>query len=279
MKINSLFLLLVCAASFFGCEQSDPNSQIKPKIINDSGDIVFSGYGWKIKKSTVPVGPGPNIFGGTDSNVWVDQNGYLHLKIAFLNGKWQSSELICTENTGYGTYIFTLGSDVTKMNENIVLGLFTWDDNTFYSQANSEVDIEFARWFKANDTLLLTTSVQPVVFDNATPFTERTFKPQMSVSKLKYPSTHAFEWHADNITWNSYSGRSFPGIEKIANWSFSKNNQPRVKTEGGKSSVPIIIPEPGNTTNARINLWLLNGRAPSDNKPFEVIIERFDYLP
>ncbi len=273
------YILVGMSIGLWSCEQSDPNAQNKPKIIKDSGDIIFSGYGWKIKKSTVPVGPGPNVFGGTDSSVWVDDYGYLHMRIAYINGKWQSSEVVCTENTGYGTYIFTLGSDVTPMNENIVLGLFTWDNNSFYTQANSEVDIEFARWFKANDSLLLTTSVQPVVFDNAIPFAERSHKPQMVVSKLKQPSTHAFEWRADNIAWNSYAGRSYPGVDKIASWNFSKNNQPRVKTEGGKSSLPIIIPEPGATTNPRINLWLLNGRAPSNGKPFEVVIERFDYIP
>lgn len=277
---NHFFTIIVgVILALGGCYQSDPDSQIKKRTIKDSGDIIFSGYGWKIKKSTNPVGPGPNIFGGTDSSVWVDDNGYLHMKIAYLNGKWQSSEVICTENTGFGTYIFTIGSDLTPMNENIVLGLFTWDDNTFYSQANSEVDIEFARWFKANDSLLLTTSVQPVVFDNAIPFAERSHKPQMLVSKLKKPSTHAFEWRANFIQWNSYAGKTFPGVEEIAKWRFDLNNPSRVKTEGGKSSKPIIIPEPGNTTNARINLWLLNGRAPSDGKPFEVIIERFDYLP
>ncbi len=274
---KSLFTVILISF-IFGCEQSDPDSNNSKRIIKDSGDFIFSGFGWKIKSSNTPVGPGPNIFDGSDSNVWVDDNGYLHLKITNKNGKWQSSEVICTENTGYGTYIFTLGSDVSKMNENIVFGLFTWDNNTFYSQGNSEVDIEFAKWFKANDSLLLTTSVQPVVFDNAVPFEERTHKPQMNVSKLKYPSTHAFDWRADNIEWNSYSGRVYPGVEKIASWNFSKSNQPRVKTEGGKSSLPIVIPEPGSTTNARINLWLLNGRAPSDGKPFEVIIERFDYL-
>ena len=274
-------LILFCSICylFASCEQSDPNSILRNRVIKDSGDFVFSGFGWRIKSSTFPVGPGPNVFSKEKSNVWLDSNGYLHLKITNNNGKWQSSEIICTENTGYGTYIFTLGNDITKMNENIVLGLFTWDDNTFASQANSEVDIEFARWFKANDSLLLTTSVQPVLFDNSVPFEERTHKPAMIVSKMKQATTHAFKWTDKEIVWNSYVGKSYPGLEQIANWRYDLTNQPRVKTEGGRSSKPIVIPQPGNTTNARMNLWLLNGLAPTNGKTFEVIIEKYDFIP
>lgn len=275
--IRSLFIIFSFSIICISCEQSDPDSIAKKRTIKDSGDFVFSGYGWKIKSSTTPVGPGPNYFSKT--NTWIDSNGFLHLIVSNNNGRWESAEVICTENTGYGTYIFTIGNDISKMNENLVLGLFTWDDNTFYSDGNSEVDIEFSKWFKKSDSLLLTCSVQPVVFDNSIPYSERTNKPSMIVSKLSYPSTHGFKWTSNDIQWYSYSGKSYPGIEEIANWRFDKTNPSRVKLEGGKSSNPIVIPQPGNSTNARMNLWLLNGKIPSDGKNFEVIIEKFQFIP
>ena len=40
--------------------------------------IRFAGYEW-IVKSGIHEGPGPN--GWNENNVWVDQNGYLHLKL------------------------------------------------------------------------------------------------------------------------------------------------------------------------------------------------------
>jgi len=264
------------AALGTSCEQSDPPTG--KHVIKDSGDFVFSGYGWRIKSSTTPVGPGPCYFNG-DSCVWVDKQGRLHMQIAYINGKWQSSEIINTANTGYGTYIFTVDSDISNFNERVVLGLFTWDNNTFQDQGNSEVDIEFSKWFKAADTLMLTTSVQPVSFENATPYAERTNKPQMIVSKLKKTTTHAFNWTPNEITWTSFSGDQYPGTEQIASWRFDKSNQSRVKIEGGISSNPIVIPPPGATTNARINLWLLNGLPPSDNKPVEVILKSFEFIP
>jgi hypothetical protein len=260
------------------CKQSDPPTT-RNRIIRDSGDFVFSGYGWNIKSSITPVGPGPNYFNGSDSMVWVDKDGLLHLRIAYINGKWQSSEVICTENMGYGTYVFCLESNVANINERIVLGLFTWDDNSFKEQANSEVDIEFSKWFKASDSLTLTYSVQPVIFDNPIAYSERSFKPQMQVAKLKQPSTHVFNWQADEITWNSYTGAVYPGGNPIASWNFNLNNPVRTKIEGGRVSNPIIIPAPGATTRARMNLWLLNGLPPSDGKPFEVVVRSFEYIP
>lgn len=262
----------------YSCKQSDPPDG-KNRVIRDSGDLVFSGYGWNIKSSTGPVGPGPNYFNGSDSMVWVDSKGYLHLRIARINGRWQSSEVICTENSGYGTYVFCLESDVANFNERVVLGLFTWDDNSFQEQANSEVDIEFSKWFRANDSLTLTYSIQPVIFDNPIAYSERSFKPVMQVSKLKQPSTHIFNWRADQVIWNSYTGSVYPGGSPLASWSFNLNNPVRTKIEGGRVSNPIIIPAPGATTRARMNLWLLNGLPPSDGKPVEVVIRSFEYIP
>lgn len=268
--ISSLFLPI-------GCEQSDPPIAKRP--IKDSGDIVFSGYGWNIKSSTTPVGPGPNYFSKSDSMIWVDNNGYLHLRIAKIGNIWNSTELVCTENMGYGEYKFILGSNVADINEKIVVGLFTWDNNTFMTDGNSEVDIEFSKWLKPNDTTTLTYSVQPVIFENPIPYSERSFKPLIARNSLRGSSTHLFQWLADGISWRSYSGENTNSSNEICSWFFDKNNTPRNKIEGGISSNPIVIPAPGNTTNARINVWLLNGQGPSDNKPFELIIKSFEYIP
>ena len=261
------------------CHQSDPKP-IDPNLQPvDSGDVFFSGYGWDKKGSGFPVGPGPNYFSTGENNVWLDDNGYLHLKITKENNQWKAAEVISTANMGYGTYIFTLASDVSNFNEKVVFGLFTWDNNSFYEQANSEVDIEFSKWNNASDSLMLTYSVQPVIFDNPTIYEERTHHPAMSVSSLKGTTTHAFTWKSDKITWASYAGSTYPGTPQLANWSFDLTNQARTKIEGGLTSLPIVIPAPGQTTNARMNLWLLGGQAPSNNQEIEVIIKSFQYIP
>jgi hypothetical protein len=38
-------------------------------------------------------------------------------------------------------------------------------------------------------------------------------------------------------------------------------------------------PPAGGSANARINLWLLNGRPPSDEKEIEIVLSSFEFIP
>jgi hypothetical protein len=160
---------------------------------------------------------------------------------------------------------------------NVVLGLFTWDNNTFFNQANSEVDIEFSKWGNESSTTPLTYSVQPVNFGPY--YDERSEYAAMDPSALVGVTTHVFEWTDTLITWYSYPGDYDSGLPIFSSWSFDLSNPARIKYEGGQQSVPIIIPAPGNTTNARMNFWTLPHVAigPSNGLPHEIIIRDFHY--
>ncbi len=108
--------------------------------------IRFSGYEWTVKKSTIPVGPpdAGNYFSDSPENVWTDQQERLHMRITHRDGKWYCPEVVCGQSFGYGKYSFTLESDAASLDRNVVLGLFTWDDDP--ASAHREIDIEFSRW-------------------------------------------------------------------------------------------------------------------------------------
>ncbi|MBU3676256.1 MAG: hypothetical protein FGM54_03615 [Chitinophagaceae bacterium] len=272
-KWHCLVLLVLALAS---CKQSPPPPFVEPEI---KGDFAFSGYQWKYKNATTPVGPGPNRFAGNNKFAWVDALGNLHLKIAPENNVWQCSEIISTKVFGYGTYVFTCLSDISNFNERVVFGFFTWDNYSFQTQANSEVDVEFSRWGNSNDSGLVTYSVQPVIFSNPIPYSERTHKPKIATSYLKQPMTYMMKWTPDSIGWESYAGLNYPGTELVSSWTFTKNNIPRSKIENNLTSNPIIIPAPSDSTNFRFNFWLLNGQAPSNNLPHEIVLSNFKYTP
>jgi hypothetical protein len=276
-KITNLFCLLIIITLNQSCKQSDPLPIVKEE---PQDGLLFSGLKWEVKSGgDSKLGPGPNYFSDSTSNVFVDNQGYLHLKITLDNGKWNCAEVISREKFGYGTYVFTIQSNVANIDRNAVVGLFTWDNTSFFTQANSEVDIEFSKWGSATDTLTLTYSVQPVWFSNPVPYWERSKRPTMSVSKLKFPSTHAFTWTDSLITWKSYEGVNYPGNSLLSNWSFDKTKPPRIKIEGNNQSQPVVIPGPGQDTHARINLWLLNGLGPSNNNEVELIVKEFKFIP
>lgn len=276
-KRASIFGLLTCAIfiSFASCNQSNPED-----VLGRQGDIIhFAGKKWDIKSANTPVGPGPNNFSKLYDDVWVDEHGYLHLSIAKHDGVWYSTEVVSQDTVGYGTYEFTIQADPMSFASNAVFGLFTWDDNTFFTEANSEVDIEFSKWGNANSTSPLTFSVQPVNFGPFYP--ERTHEAEINPNLLKGVTSHVFTWTDTLITWMSYTGELGSGNAPFATWEFDLDHPGRVKNEGGNSSQPVVIPAPGNTTHARMNFWTLPHVAigPENGLNHEVIIRDYKYTP
>jgi len=214
--------------------------------------VSFSGRSWTVKSSAGPVGPGPNYFADTSDDVWVDGNGYLHLRIMFRDGVWHSSEVVGDDVLGYGTYTFTLGNRVDLLDRNTVVGLFTWD--TSAPEFNyREIDIEFARW----DDPLADNS-QYVVQPWDTPGNTNRWETALTGND----STHAFTWQPDRVEFSSHQGS--PPAAQIQAWTYAG---------------PDVPPEGTSSGNARINFWLNGGNAPSDGQQAELVIKSFDFTP
>jgi hypothetical protein len=272
-SIHSLILGVFILLMIPSCKQSEPDFRGR-----DGDFLTFSGMTWEIKHANIPLGPGPNFFSDHPNDVWIDEQDYLHLSVHSRGDIWFSTEVISVDTFGYGTYVFTIQGDMKNIDKNIVLGLFTWDNNTFQEQANSEVDIEFAKWGVDTVENTLQYGVQPINFGPYYP--ERDDKPDVDSENWIGVSTHAFTWTDTLITWGSWVGPEYGNGPPLASWSFNLDNPARIKNENGNSSDPIIIPAPGNTTNARMNMWLVNGSAgPFDKFNHEVIIQNFQFIP
>jgi hypothetical protein len=268
------FLAIGMVCLLFGCKQSDPPN------FGRVGDVVlFSGYEWNVKHAETVQGPGPNWFSNDPDDIYVDDQGYLHMWINERDGKWFATEIVSEDTMGYGTYKFTIEGDFVNMPDNVTVGLFTWDNNSFYEHANSEIDVELSKWGETEKQNTLQYAVQPVSF--STFFPERVFNPSDTEDYLIGVTTHVFNWTDSLITFKSYFGEDELAANQIAEWSFGLDNPPRVKEEGGQSSLPIVIPGPGNTTNARINYWLQPwiNQGPSGGVPQELIVRHFSYSP
>lgn len=240
--------------------------------------VEFAGYDWFVKRAVPPGmwGPGPNYFSDSQDAVSVDTQGRLHLKVYQSPRGWECAELVSRLTFGYGRYEWWLDSTVDDLDDNIVLGLFTWDDaspNVEQDWVWREIDIEFARWGIDADNLRDTNthwSVQPnwlgVPFAGSN---TRVFETEPSL-----PIRHWFEW---------------------------RQGPPRSVRFGAPTAIPArwaadseyVFPDGGNTPNAgpegpqvRMNLWLCNpGHAtgpspgPRNGQPREFIIRDFKYTP
>jgi hypothetical protein len=216
--------------------------------------LNFSGYDWWVKSSTGQVGPGPNYFSDSTNNVWLDGTNQLHLRITNRSNEWQCAELVSARTFGFGSYRFELASPVDNLNPMVVLGLFTWSDDPVF--ADREIDVECSRWGNAADPTSAQYVVQPYNLSN---HLVRIAQPAAQTN-----STHAFNWETNRVSFQSQRGAYSPSpapANVISNWTYS-----------------LTVPRTGDE-NVRLNLWLFNGAAPTDNHEVEVVIKSFQFVP
>lgn len=206
--------------------------------------IKFSGCDWFVKSGY--WGPGPNYFSDSDSSVWVDGQGRLHLRIRQEGTTWYCAEVYTTQFTRYGEHRFLVDGRIDMLDRNIVLGLFV------YSSDASEIDIEFSRWGNPNSAKVGSFTVQPW----ETPGNVERFVCHLDSAK----STHYFNWQPDSITFASMHGHYLEAPP-------TTNHYIHRWTYRGKDN-----PSTANQLRTHINYWLNRGDRPLDIRTLEVII-------
>ncbi len=241
---TALLAILTLITPLYCCINLNVSAATYPSTIN------FSGYSWYIENSSgQQINPGPNCWTNNPQNVWVDENGWLHLKISYREGKWQCVELTSLKTFGYGTYAFYVASRVDSFDKNVVLGLFAYKDDAH------EVDIEFSKWGESiyhNGWFTL----QP------RPYVEGRNQRSFDIQQSGDYSTHYFTWSRRAIHFESFHGHYPIGSEPAGNIIQSFTSNSRVSATG---------------VRAHINLWLYNGLAPSDGLPVEVVLKSFKF--
>lgn len=220
--------------------------------------LSFAGYSWRVKQSSTPTGPGPNLFSGDPSDVFVDGAG-LHLKIVQHAGQWYSTELILERTLGYGTYLFQTTGRLDTLDPMMVAGLFTWDP-TSPGQNYREFDFEFSRWGDSGDP----TNAQFVVQPFATPGNLVRYRADLTDADPRL--TLVFAWRPGVAIFKAVRGHvsfvDLPAGEVVHSWTYS-----------GPDAAP-----PGEE-NVRVNFWLYNGAAPVSGLGSEFVVTGFQYVP
>ena len=201
------------------------------------------------------TGPGPNEW--VADNVYVDGNGYLHLKITYdsSTSTWQCAELYTTNKLsfGFGTYQWWLVSDL-EFDENVVLGLFLYGE----SDLLDEIDIEFAKFGDATGDNAVY-AVYPATSSGSTTFEYWT------VGLGGTFTTQRIAWQSQSIEFTTIGGHYNidTTTNVIKNWQYAPcdytNNIPQ------------------NDLTLHMNLWLFQGQPPTDSQEVEVVIRGFQY--
>ncbi len=229
--------------------------------------IRFSGFDWQVRGAGLG-GPGPNAW--DPANVWVDQAGALHLKIApvkITSGQteWRCAELSTTRRFGFGRFEFQVTGRIDTLDRNVVLGIFTYPTPDVGKDGTNEIDIEFARWGNAtahNGSYTVYPAEGTAPADN-----HYAFRFALSGNT----TTHMFNWSSSQISYRSVHGNPTPRPSTL-------NTQPREIARWHYSPAdPRLIPQ--QPVPVHINLWLFHGRPPADGRPVEIIVRRFTYTP
>jgi hypothetical protein len=211
--------------------------------------VDFSGFRWRVRK--VPSDRGGTVSAYSPDNVYTDQSGALHLRIIKRNQQWTCSEVNLTRSLGYGTYSFTV-ENISKLEPAAVFGMFTWDYST-HQDNYGEADINLARWGDPTAHNAEFVIQPPVVPANISRF-------MAPPGKLK----HTIVWEPGRVTMSTAPASARAGAPVISQHVFT-------------SEVPI----PG-IESIRMTLYVYrspNGKSPDLQRPAEVVVDRFEYLP
>jgi len=209
--------------------------------------ITFAGREWQVKSGT--GGPGPNNWSDSQSSVWVDSDG-LHLKIRRVGSTWYCAEVRTVATTRHGMHRFYTVGRIDNIDRNVVFAPF------LYVNDNREIDIEFSRWgVSTNPNAQYVLQPAPYVQgDNIDRFT---------FSLDGTHSTHYFNWTSSLVTFKSIHGH----YQEPPNPNFLI----RQFTYSGSRN-----PSESEGLRIHINLWLVNGQAPSNSQEVELIIAAAD---
>jgi len=249
-------LVLSVAMVLTSCKNFATSADV-PGMGNSGRIISFSGYDWLVKSSSSTfsgtAAPGNNFYSDSSENVWVDGNGWLHLKITNKNDKWYCAEVSLTKPLGYKKYIFQVNSRIDEFHPNVVGGLFTYLDGTDNAE---EIDIEFSKWGIVQRPTNAQYAVQPSDSIGNTK--------NFNLNLTGEATTHQIDWKPGKIDFVSYHGY-YPSIPSdstmiISRWNYSGKDVP--KNQNGK---------------LHINLWLFHRGEidPADHPETEMVIKSF----
>jgi hypothetical protein len=218
-------------------------------VTTEHRTLDFSGYTWDVKAGF--GNPGNNLWSNDTANVWVDENGILHLTLSKKNnGRWYATEVISQETFDYGTFTFYLDAEPAEYDPHVVAGIFLYRDE------ENEIDIEFSRWGDHENYQFGNYVLQPADF----PGNHFRF-PILTTGSY---TTHRIIWKPDEILFSSWHGHwdEAPKGAIIAQWQYA-----------GKH-----IPE-SNGLRLFFNIWLFRGIAPKTDKTEKLSVVKFTFQP
>jgi hypothetical protein len=213
-----------------------------------TGFLKFSGYDWGVRTVASDKGGTNNLY--DPDNAWTDASGALHLQIKRKSGRWACTEIFLNRSLGYGTYLVTV-RDTSHFEPAVVFSMFTFEEWAG-EQRYREMDVEVSRWGNKASK-------------NNTQYVIQPFYIPGNVFAFAAPSgtlTYSMRWESGRASFKTFRGRSaVAGAPVVSEHEFTSG-----------------IPSTGEEKLRLIFYVVASDKNPLQ-KPSEVVIEKFEYLP
>jgi hypothetical protein len=216
--------------------------------LNPMGSLKFSGYDWGVRLVASDKGGINNLYDA--ENAWTDRSGALHMQIKRKSDKWSCAEIFLNHALGYGTYSVTV-RDTSHLEPAAVFSMFTFDEAAT-DQHFREMDVEVGGRPDATNKSNGRYVIQPLYIPGNL----------FAFAAPSAPLTLVLSWEPGHASFKTFRGRSSgPGAQLVSEHEFT-----------------FAIPGPGQAKLRLIFFVVASDKYPMQ-KPSEVVVERFEYLP
>lgn len=291
MKKLSVLLLFVAFSFASVAGDGEPINNDKHSVLLTQ--ISFAGMQWWVFNKIGSEIDSINYY--SQDNVWVDENGRLHLTISYSNGHWRCAKVFSVANSDYGEHHFSMINKNYTLPDNIVFGTYLYVKQDEYNDPPmlKEIDIEFSRWSDPNypntgyaihydDDFTNTSPEWPLAADNVPPFETALNGDDFFQSNIG--------WRSDEIEFTVTRSKLKPkqsstiGNNKTSGggttiWSPTAIINNTIFNDDMPSWDPDYIPDPAvDQMRVHISYWLNNATPPSSNtnEVYEIIIRDVD---
>lgn len=203
--------------------------------VNDN--LQWSDYSWQLDDTQV-------------NNVWVDNQGNLHMKLQKIDNKWRGSTIESDFTVKYGKLTWVASSPSLNLERNTTIGLFTYYDDLH------EIDIEINQWPEYDQHLWFTN--QPGdIDDNPQNINCSIFSNDPHLNEKNI--TYTIDWKPTYILFSAVASDG----TVLSQWNYTNAGAiPQVN-----SSICMDITCLGDTG------------CPASGNPSEIVFESFSYIP
>jgi hypothetical protein len=212
------------------------------------GSLKFSGYDWDVRMTESDKGGMSNLYDA--ENAWTDASGALHMQIKKKSGRWSCAEIWLNRGLGYGTYSVTV-RDTSHLEPAANFSMFTFDEWAS-DQHFREMDVEVGGPGDAANKDNTRYVIQPLY---------------MAGNLFAFPApsgtlTYVLRWEPGHAGFKTFRGRSAGGEAQLVSEHEFTSNIPAA----GKAVIRLIFYAVASEKNPL-------------QKPNEVVVEKFEYLP